>query len=1116
VRKVDLLHTHVYSEYSLLSSTNRIEKLVSQAKKEGYGALALTDKGVMFGAIPFYKACLKAGIKPIIGLEVPIDTQVNGRRAHLRLLAENKAGYQSLLTISTELQMKSDKARFFTKEELLPHLDHCVVILSYDGGPVQEYVKSKEEGLAREWCSEWITLKHKGFWYIDLQGTIEKDRVFWQRISQFAASNGLKVIGSSPVLYTKKGDYEAYAAVRAIRLGTTIHLEEPNHEERFFYLRSIEEYQATFSECREALLGLQEIGQLCQLELDLDSRYLPAYPFTKKNNTREELINACLQGIDKRFGSRPTEEVTQRLEVELKVIDQMGFNDYFLIVSDFMRYARHRKMMTGPGRGSAAGSLVAYVLYITDVNPLEYDLLFERFLNPERITLPDIDIDFPDHRRDEVIRYVQEKYGHDRVAQIATFGTLAAKASVRDTGKVLSCDSYLIEKMAKLIPSTSGMTIKKAIQIERELKTLYQESKDAQRLLDIAQSIEGLMRHVSTHAAGVVISPVPLTELVALQRGQGQGVLTQATMGVVEEIGLVKFDFLGLRNLTLLERVVSIIEEYSGEVIDVRNLPIDDHKTYQLLAESDTTGVFQLESAGMRQVLRSLKPTEFEDIVAVNALYRPGPMEFINVYVEGKHKRRSISSPHPDLNEIIERTYGVIVYQEQIMQIVVKMAGFSLAEADLLRRAISKKNKHELEKSRVDFITGSIQKGYEEDVAKNVFQLIERFANYGFNRSHAVAYSMISYQLAYLKTHYPLAFHTALLSSVWNTTEKLMELLQESKRRKIDVLPPKLSKSGLLFTLENEAIRFGLLPISHVGIQAARHIIELVQEKPFKDLFDYCSRVNQRIVNRRATENLIKAGAMDEFKEDRAILLYNLDQAYAFAEKVQTFQDETAGLFTIDVEAPHYEKVDPLTLQERLFFEREALGVYVSGHPLEQVSEVLKKYQRINIVDLSTQKAKVRIAGLVSNLKKITTKKGDPMAFLEVGDETEQCEVTVFPDVWQQHGKMIKEGELLFMEGSLDHKRDKPQFILKRCVPVQSIVTQVKSKPTLYLKVVDPAHFSLVKACLLEDKGNTEVVVYLDNEKQTIKLEADYKVGPSEECMRALEELLGPEYVVLK
>ncbi|WP_100373746.1 DNA polymerase III subunit alpha [Bacillus sp. FJAT-45037] len=1110
-----MLLTHVYSEYSLLSSTNRIEALVYHAKQRGYQSLTLTDKGVMYGAIPFYQACTKAGIKPIIGLEVQIETSDVGEPAKLRLLAKNHNGYLNLLHISTMVQMKAEKERELQSTELLPLLDDCVVILSYDAGSIQQLLREGREQAAIEWCQRWIQIQQKDDWYIDLSGDRDHDLTHWRMICRFAAERGLKVTGSTPVWFTNKEDYEAYATVRAIRLGETIQLADLGDKERSYYLKPKDEYSLLFTDFKEVLHGLEEIDKKCRVELDLDKRYLPSYPFTKEQDTKKALRAACFEGVGKRFGNQKTDQIMQRLEHELSIIHQMGFDDYFLIVSDFMKYARGRQMMTGPGRGSAAGSLVAYVLYITDVDPLKYGLLFERFLNPERVSLPDIDIDFPDHRRDEVIEYVQQKYGQDRVAQIATFGTLAAKAAIRDTGKALAVDAFLVEKVAKLIPSAPNMTLKKALEQEAELRQLMEG--EAKRLVTIAQAIEGLPRHVSTHAAGVVISPRPLTDLVALQKGQGQVVLTQATMGVVEDVGLVKFDFLGLRNLTLLERVVAIIKNQTGKKINVLELPLQDELTYRLLTAGDTTGVFQLESSGMRQALRSLKPTEFEDIVAVNALYRPGPMEFIDQYVAGKHGEKKINLLHADLEEIIGSTYGVIVYQEQIMKIAVKMAGFTLAEADSLRRAISKKNKQELDRSRERFITGAKQKSYEEKVSQQIFNLIERFANYGFNRSHAVAYSMISYQLAYLKAHYPLAFFTALLSSVWNTPLKLKELLVEMKRSEIEILPPTLSKSQLLFSLEKDAVRFGLLPISHVGVQAAKHIVELSSKKPFADLFDYCVRVDQRLVNKRATENLIKSGALDEFGEDRATLLYSLDLAYEFAEKVQTFQNESEGLFTIDVKSPDYERVEPLTVQEKLIFEKEAIGLYLSGHPIEQVSEVLEKFDRTPIVEISDMKSMhPRIAGLVSAVKKITTKKGDPMAFMEMGDETGQCEVTVFPREWKQYTKVLKEGALLFMEGKVDESRGRLQFVLEKCVTVESITNPPKRVPALYLKVEDQDQFESIKELLHDDQGQTNVIVYLQSHKKTIQLQESFRVGPSNTCMQELISKLGKDRVVLK
>ncbi|WP_088103808.1 DNA polymerase III subunit alpha [Halalkalibacter urbisdiaboli] len=1111
------IHTHVYSEYSLLSSTNRIEALVSRAKDLGFQALALTDKHVMYGSVPFYQACKKYGIQPILGLEVTVNHETMNETATLRLLAKNNHGYEQLLHIASLIGLKKNSE--LQMEELLCHITDCLVIIPYQTGPIHPFIEKNELAEALSWCKEWIRSQDRQNWLIDIQGNGSTDRIYHERLLLLAKKLEVEAVVSNPVSFLDQSDYQTYKVVQAIGRGETLSGIHKSAVERNHYLYSPEQLKTTFKHLEKPLQVTATLADICHLELRLGQPQLPTYPFLQGESADDLLKSLCFNGIRSRY-EQVTPEITERLNYELRIIKEMGFSDYFLIVWDFMNYAREHDILTGPGRGSAAGSLAAYALKITDVDPIAYGLLFERFLNPERISLPDIDIDFPDHRRDEVISYVQQRYGKKHVAQIVTFGTLAARAAIRDVGKVLELESYIIDQLAKEIPTSPGMTLRKAFDKNENLQKLLKQSSAAKALFDQALKVEGLPRHASTHAAGVVISAKPLTTCVALQAGQGEIPITQAPMDVLEQLGLLKFDFLGLRNLTILERIVKMVKGYKGESLDLQQLPLDDTRTFQLLSNGDTTGVFQLESEGMRRVLKKLAPSEFEDIVAVNALYRPGPMDFIPAYISGKKGEKQIEYPHPDLEEILNKTYGVIVYQEQIMEIAAKLAGFSLAESDILRRAISKKKKSELENYKEKFVRGAVNKGYEETVAQAVFSFIERFANYGFNRSHAVAYSIISYQLAYLKVYYPEAFYSALLSSVWNNKEKVAQYLVEIKQAGIKVLPPSIKKSGALFAIENEAIRFGLLSIDQVGLKAITHIKQLQKDKPFKDLYDFCVRIDFRVVSKRAIENLIKAGAMNEFGVEPSSLLFSLDSAIAFAEKVKAFQEETEGLFTLDIDTPEYDIAEPFTIQEKLDYEQEVFGFYLSGHPIERMAPILEEYGRQKISDALREQGGVRVAGLVQSVRRIQTKKGDPMAFVQIGDETGKIDLVIFPTVWKSVHEVCLEGKLIFIKGKIDESRERIQVITEHAIAVEKVIENNQQTETLFLRIIASYDRSEIleqlKRILAEFKGDIPVVIYYEEKKQTVRLERSWYVNATSTCLETLENLLGKEHVVLK
>ncbi len=1113
-------HLRVHTEYSLLEGACRIDSLVQQAKQLGFQALAITDKNVMYGTIPFYKACLKAGIKPIIGLEASVITGSleQGTSYPLVLLAKNELGYRHLLKISSQIQ--SQKQRHLEAIHLneLKHYSEGLICLSAGlDGEIGQCLLHGEYEQAHQIALQIKQIFQDGHFFLEIgnHGLSEEERVN-PLMKKLAQKINAALVATNNVYYVHQDEAIAYDALIAIKHGTTI-TRQTNGQ---YYLKSAEEMAAAFGpEYQDALQMSMEIAQRCHVILTLGKPILPKYPLPPNVSSQEALLKLCVKGLKERL-REITDEAKERLLYELSVINKMNFNDYFLIVWDFMRYAREQGILTGPGRGSAAGSLVAYALYITHVNPLEHDLLFERFLNPERVSMPDIDIDFPDAKRDEVIRYVANKYGKEHVAQIITFGTLAARASVRDAGKVLDLDNKEIENVVRLIPSKPGMTLAKAMQASPELKQLVQRSEGARKLVELAQMIEGFPRHSSTHAAGVVMSDRPLADIVPLKNVQEEIPLTQFPMEDLEEVGLLKMDFLGLRNLTLIENILQAIEQSTGKKIKLDEIPYDDEKTYDLLGKGDTTGVFQLESEGMRSVLAKLKPNEFEDIVAVNALYRPGPMENIPTFIAGKHGKKKVAYPHPDLEPILKRTYGVIVYQEQIMQIASLMAGFSLGEADLLRRAISKKDRRVLEEERHHFVSGCVNKGYDKRIANEIYDLLVRFADYGFNRSHAVAYSMIAYQLAYLKANEPIAFFTSLLSSVVGNDEKLAEYIGEAKQKKLAILPPSINDSYAYFTAEDKAIRFGLLAIKQVGFQAVKHLLENREKHgKFRSLFDVCRRVSLKIVNRRTLEALILSGACDEFGVDRGKMLATLDDAIEQGEKYQHSKDQI-GFFSQGDDEAAYVDVPPLTEMEKLAHEKEVFGFYLSGHPLQRHESVLKLIPRTPLVEFKRrQTRRAAVAVMVEEVRVVQTRKGDQMAFLKVSDQTGAGEIVVFPAIYRTARAWLKEESILLIEGSCEPQdNEQIKVIADRIFTMEEVKQRLKRFVVIRIEPSsqNKAILTELKHILMKHPGSVSVHLYYESEKRVRKLSEQYAISASKQCIAEIKQLIGEKNILIK
>jgi DNA polymerase III subunit alpha len=1123
VTKMSFIHLHVYSAYSLLTSTASVPELINNAKKKGFSALAITDRNVMYGTIEFYKLCKKNNIKPIIGLTVDVESEMSKEESFpLVLLAENDKGYKNLLKISSAVQTKAANGIPF--KWLKHYAEGLIAITPGIEGEIEYYLANNQQDIASDLIKKLQFIFGQRNFFLGIQNhQLEQEAFLLKQIQLVSNELSIPLAVTNRVHYIEKEDMFAHECLLAIKNGDKL---QDEHRERLesdqFYLKTPDEMIELFSEIPEALENTVRIAERCNLNIDLNKTYLPVFPTENGQPAEDYLELLCKKGLRERFTS-PSEEYFERLSYELAVIKRMKFSNYFLIVWDFMRYARENGILTGPGRGSAAGSLVAYVLYITDVDPLTHNLLFERFLNPERISMPDIDIDFPDHRREEVIAYVAKKYGELHVAQIVTFGTLATKAALRDVGRAFGLNTKELDQLSRLIPARLGINLADAYKESKPLRAFIEESPLHQRLYETAVKLEGLPRHTSTHAAGVVISEKQLIELIPIQQGHNNVYLTQYSMEHLEEIGLLKMDFLGLRNLSLIESILASIYRKTGRKIDIRSIPLNDSGTFDLLTRGETTGIFQLESEGMRKVLMRLKPSRFEDIVAVNALYRPGPMENIPLFIDRKHGRQAVEYPHPDLKAILENTYGVIVYQEQIMQIASTMAGFSLGEADLLRRAVGKKQKEVLDRERNHFVQGAINKEYDVTLANEVYDLIVRFANYGFNRSHAVAYSFIAYQLAYLKANYPIYFMAGLLTSAIGNETKLAQYIMETKQKDIVVLPPSINYSGFSFQAEQGGIRYSLAAIKSVGAAALKEIFQARKVKKFDDLFDFCIRVSSKAINRKTLEVLVHSGSFDEFGEDRAVLLASLDVAL---EHAQLFKVDNTNQFELFSEEemqlkPKYVQVDKIRQEDKLSFEKEALGFYLSDHPVSIYRNELKLAGAKVLFDLGTEHKRVFTGIYITTLKKIRTKKGDSMAFLNVSDSSGEMEAVAFPIVYKKYAHLLNQGQFAVLEGKVEEREGKLQFIIQHVSEIESwLETKSQKQAVLYLKIVeekqDENSMKQLKQFLKGYNGNTTVVLHYDVSRKTIRLGSEFNINPSEQLLLLLRDFLGSDNVVLK
>lgn len=1092
--------------------------MVIEAKRRGFHALAITDRNVLYGVIPFYKACQKHGIKPIIGLaaDILIDGNSEMSSAPLLFYAKDFQGYQNLMKISSAIQTKTPKG--IPIKWLKHYCSHLIGISPGIEGEIETLILQGEIIQAKEKIEFYQQLFDKDSFYLSIQSyaTPEHEKL---REAILALNEELQVpiAAVDKVCFLDAEDYFSWQCLKAIKENVNISELKENRLEKEYFLRTHAELEKLFNDFSKAMDNTWNIAEQCHVTIPFHQQLLPKFPLKDKTSDAY-LSDLCQKGLRKRIES-PSSVYVKRLQYELDIIKKMKFSDYFLIVWDYVQFARRNGIIVGPGRGSAAGSLVAFSLEITDVDPIKYDLLFERFLNPERVSMPDIDIDFPDHRRDEVIQYVAQKYGATHVAQIITFGTFAAKAAVRDVARVFGLTNKELEQLSKSIPNKLGITLQDAYKQSKALQNLVKEEK-FKKIFRIAAKIEGLPRHTSTHAAGVVIGDRPLVEWIPLQAGSNDVLLTQYPMGILEEIGLLKMDFLGLRNLSLIESILRSISSKEKIKIDLKQIPYTDEKTFELLQKGQTTGIFQLESEGMRDVLVRLRPTEFEDIVAVNALYRPGPMTNIPVYISRKHGVEPVQYPHPDLQHILSKTYGVIVYQEQIMQIASKLAGFTLGEADLLRRAVSKKKREVLDRERNHFVTGAIKNGYTDLTANTIYDLIVRFADYGFNRSHAVAYSMISYQLAYLKAHYPLYFMASLLTSVVGNEAKTAEYVKELKHLGFCIYGPSINKSSYQFQVEENGVRFSLASIKGVGFQALKEIVRARGDRPFSDLFDFCLRVSLKIINRKVMENLIYAGSFDEFGQDRAVLLATLDVAIEHAQLMKPEDNQMGLLFTegLDIK-PKYVEVEPIPIENKLAFEKQVLGMFVSEHPAAMHRNLFQLYGAIFLDELNKIKLKYQVGVYIQEVRKIRTKNGEPMAFIQISDESADLSAVVFPNVYRSTSSIVKKGEIVMMSGTFEIRNGQKQFIVNSMQPVETLYENIDDW-MIYIKInAENDSTSLLvnlKNIIDKYKGRTPIILYYEKDNRTLQLSQDHWIDPDSRAVLEIRELLGDKNVVLK
>ena len=1159
-------HLHVHTEYSLLDGACRIEKLLDRVQELGQDSIAITDHGVMYGAVDFYKAAKKRGIHPVIGCEVYVAKrtrfdrvhELDGENRHLVLLCENQQGYQNLIAMVSRAWTEGFYSKPRVDFELLEKYHEGLIALSAClAGEIPRALSMRDYEEARKAALRYEGIFGKGNFYLELQdhGLTEQKAINPQLI-RLSRETGIPLVSTNDCHYIRKEDSQMHKILLCIQTNHTI--EDPDTMEfgsEEFYVKSEEEMRGLFPEMPEAADNTAIIARRCQVEFEFGKTKLPRFETPNGQENTAYFREQCQQGMIRHYGENPPEAVQKRLAYELDMIEKMGYVNYYLIVHDFVRYAKSAGIPVGPGRGSGAGSLAAYCIGITGIDPIRYDLLFERFLNPERVSMPDFDIDFSDERRQEIIDYVNRKYGADHVAQIVTFGTMAARGVIRDVGRAMAIPYATTDIVAKMVPMELHMTLDKALEVSADLKNRYDTDPQIHELIDMARKIEGMPRHSSTHAAGVVITDRPVSEYVPLAKND-ESVVTQFPMTTLEELGLLKMDFLGLRNLSVIDNTVKMAARKTPG-LSIEEIPMDDPQVFRLFAEGNTEGVFQFESAGMRRVVMSLKPEYVEDLIAVISLYRPGPMQFISTYVENRHHPEKVTYRHPRLSKILDVTYGCIVYQEQVMQIFRELAGYSLGRADVVRRAMSKKKADVMEREKQIFIhglqredgswevEGCVNRGVDEKTAEEIFRQMESFASYAFNKSHAAAYATVAYQTAWLKCHYPREYLAALLTSVLDSSGKVAEYTAECSRLKIQVLPPHVNESRREFTVAGEHIRFGLLAVKNLG---SGFLQSLVRERETNGLFvsyyDFCKRMYPFEMNRRALESLIKCGALDGLGHNRREMLASVnlvmdsldDDRHRNLEGQMGFFDtpETAGQ---KVEIP---PLDEFTPSEKLAMEKEVTGMYLSGHPVSEYSDLFRRKAVVSMGEIQKDAAehgdrfrdgnRVRVLGAVQSVKQKLTKSSGTMAFVTLEDLFGSMELLVFPNVYSRSHTLLREGQIVLAEGRISLTEEKDtKLVCDRIdpppLPGQALSSgespqqpkKHSSRPGLYLKVPgkDSREYRKAMQYIAIFDGPTELYLYFQDTGKLVRAPAVYRVDANPVLVRELKRLLGSENVVL-
>ena len=1142
-------HLHVHTEYSLLDGSNKIKEYVEKIKALGMTAGAITDHGVMYGVIDFYKAAREAGINPVLGCEVYVAPgsrldreMVHGedRYYHLVLLAENNTGYSNLMKIVSKGFVEGYYYKPRVDMEVLEKYHEGIIALSAClAGEVQRnlvrgmYEEAKEVAYRYERCFG------KGNFFLELQDHgIPEQKLVNQQLLRMSQETGIELVATNDVHYTNAEDAEPHDILLCLQTGKKLADEDRmRYEGGQYYVKSEEEMKLLFPYALQALENTQKIADRCHVEIEFGHTKVPHFEVPEGYDSWTYLNKLCHEGLDKRYGA-DAPKYLQKLDDELAVIKNMGYVDYFLIVWDFIHYAREHDIMVGPGRGSAAGSLVSYTTGITDIDPVRYNLIFERFLNPERVSMPDIDVDFCFERRQEVIDYVVEKYGKDCVTQIVTFGTLAARGVIRDVGRVMDLPYNFVDTIAKAIPNELGITIDKALMMNPELRGMYESDESVKKLIDMSRRLEGLPRHTSMHAAGVVISQKPMDEYVPLSRASDGTITTQFTMTTIEELGLLKMDFLGLRTLTVIQNAVRLAEKSSGKKIDMNAIDYNDKKVLDSLGTGKTDGVFQLESAGMKNFMKELKPQSLEDVIAGISLYRPGPMDFIPAYIKGKDHPESITYDCPELEPILAPTYGCIVYQEQVMQIVRDLAGYTWGRSDLVRRAMSKKKGKVMEQERKNFVYGNpeenvpgcIARGIDEKVANKIYDNMIDFAKYAFNKSHAAAYAVVAYQTAYLKYYYPVEFMAALVTSVLDNTSKVSEYIYTCRQMGIAILPPDINEGEGGFSVSGQAIRYGLSAIKSIG----RPVIDAIVEErkirgPFTTLKDFITRLSGREVNKRTIENFIKAGALDGLEGNRRqkMMIYGslLD---ALNQEKKTTMAGQMTLFDIapeedkaeyEIKLPNVEEYDKEVL---LGFEKEVLGIYISGHPLEEYMERLKKNTNAVTTDFVLDEetgtlkvsdgVKVRIGGMITDKVIKYTKSNKAMAFITLEDLVGTVEIIIFPKDYERYAKYLENDAKVFVEGRVTAEEDRNGKLI-----CEKIISFDEVKRELWLQFPSKSDFEEKEGALygkmMDADGSEHVVIYLAAEKQMKRLPENRNVAITKELLEELGNFLGKDNV---